>query len=83
MTSAVRYRAVGEDGVLVPLVNGRVIVVNEVGLRIVQLLDKPITRKDLAACVAAEFDVAAGQAEADFDLFLGELDKEQVLERHE
>ena len=83
LTSRVRYRAVGEDGVLVHFDNGRVMVVNEVGLCIVQLLDKLITRKDLAACVAAEFDVSAHQAEADLDLFLAELDEEQVLQRRE
>ena len=81
LTSQVRYRAVGEDGVLVHLDNGRVIVVNEVGLHIVQQLDKPRTRKDLAASIAAEFDVAANQAEADLDQFLAELDEEQVLDR--
>ena len=83
LTSRVRYRAVGEDGVLVHLDNGRVIVVNEVGLHIVQLLDRSMLRKDLTASVAAEFDVSADQAEADLDLFLAELDKEQVLEWRE
>ncbi len=81
LTSQVRYRAVGEDGVLVHLDNGRVIVVNEVGLRIVQLLDNPMARKDLAASIVAEFDVTTDRAEADVDLFLAELDHEQILER--
>ncbi len=83
LTSRLRYRAVGQDGVLVHLDNGRVIVVNEVGLRIVQLLDKPMLRQNLTASVAAEFDVSADQAEADLDLFLAELDEEQVLEWRE
>jgi hypothetical protein len=77
----VRYRAVGEDGVLVHLENGRVLVVNPVGLHIVQLLGAPISRQALAHAVADEFNVAADQAESDLEAFLAELDQEQVLER--
>ena len=76
----VRHRAVGEDGVLVHLDSGRVIVVNEVGQYIVQLLDQPMSRKALVACLLAEFDVSAEQAEVDIDLFLGELGNEQLVE---
>jgi hypothetical protein len=81
LTSSVRYRAVGEEGVLVHLENGRVIVVNPVGLHIVQLLGAPITRQALAVAIAAEFHVTADQAESDLQAFLAELDQEQVLER--
>ncbi len=80
MLPRVRHRAVGEDGVLVHLDSGRVIVVNEVGHYIVQLLDQPMSRKALAASLVAEFDVSAEQAEADLDLFLGELGNEQLVE---
>jgi hypothetical protein len=76
----VRHRAVGDDGVMVHLDSGRVIVVNEVGHYIVQLLDQPMSRKALAASLLAEFDVSAEQAEADLDLFLGELANEQLVE---
>ena len=82
LTSQVRHRAVGEDGVLVVLNTGRVIVVNEVGLYIVQLLDSPKARKDLVHAIALEFDVSLEQAETDLELFLTELTKEQVLKRH-
>jgi hypothetical protein len=76
----VRHRVVGEDGVLVHLDSSRVIVVNEVGRYIVQLLDQPTSRKALIASLVAEFDVSAEQAEADLDLFLGELANEQLVE---
>ena len=81
LTSEVRHRAVGEDGVLVVLNTGRVIVVNEVGLYVVQLLDSPKPRKDLVHAIALEFDVSLEQAETDLELFLTELSKEQVLQR--
>ncbi|MFT5372667.1 MAG: hypothetical protein ACI9R7_002216 [Lysobacterales bacterium] len=76
----VRHRAVGEDGVLVHLDSGRVIVVNEIGNYIVQLLDQPMSRIALVASLIAEFDVTSEQAETDLDLFLGELGNEQLVE---
>ena len=79
LQSTVRYRAVGDDGVLVHLDNGRVIVVNEVGLFIVQLLGEQATHQALVEAVAAEFDVSADQAGADIDQFLRQLEEEQVL----
>ena len=81
LSSRVRYRAVGGDGVLVHLDNGRVIVVNEVGLYVLEHLDKPANQKDLAASVAGAFDVTVDQAAADLDAFLDELDEEQILEQ--
>jgi len=80
LTSRVRHRAVGEEGVLVHLESGRVIVVNEVGLHIVQQLASAQTRQTLTESIAGTFDIGTEQAAADLDLYLAELDKEQVLE---
>ena len=80
LSPQVRYRAVDDEGVLVHLENGRVVVVNEVGLHIVQQLKKPITRSDLAMSIAAEFEVSSAQATEDLDLFLAELDQDQILD---
>ena len=81
LTDQVRFRAVGEDGVLVHLESGRVIVVNEVGLHIVQQLNESRARADLASSIVSEFEVSAEQAETDLDAFLAELDQEQILVR--
>ncbi len=81
LSSQVRYRAVGDDGVVVHLANGRVVVVNEVGLHLLGQLAAPRTREELAASVAKAFEVSPDQAEADLDGYLAELDAEQVLER--
>jgi len=81
LSSQARHRAVGEDGVLVHLANGRVLVVNEVGLYIVEQLRTPRTRQELAASIADAFDVSVDQAAADLETYLAELDAEQVLER--
>ena len=81
LTDQVRFRAVGEDGVLVHLESGRVLVVNEVGLYIVQQLNKSRTRADLTSSVVSEFEISTKQAEIDLDAFLVELDQEQILVR--
>jgi DNA phosphorothioation-dependent restriction protein DptG len=81
LTEQVRFRAVGEDGVLVHLESGRVIVVNEVGLHIVQQLNESRTRAELTSSIVSEFEVSAAQAESDLDAFLAELDQEQILVR--
>lgn len=80
LSSRLRYRAVGDEGVLVQLDNGRVIVVNEVGLHIVKQLDTPKTKKALTESITAAFDVDEAQAEHDLERFLTELDKDQALE---
>ena len=80
LSSQVRHRAVGDDGVLVHLANGRVLVVNEVGLYIVEQLDVPRTREELALSVADAFGVSVDRARGDLETYLAELDAEQVLE---
>ena len=81
LTAQIRHRAVEEEGVLIHLDNGRVIVVNEVGLFIVQKLDKPITQEELTAAITGEFDISTDQAAKDLEKFLAELDTEQAIER--
>jgi hypothetical protein len=80
LSSQIRHRAIGDEGVLVHLANGRVLVVNAVGLHIVEQLRTPRTRQELAASIAAAFEVSPDQAEADLETYLAELDAEQVLE---
>ncbi len=82
LTSRIRYRTVDNESVLIHLENDRVIVVNEVGLYIVQQLASPQTRQALADCIASHFDTDAEQAASDLDRYITELDKEQVLKHH-
>jgi hypothetical protein len=80
LSDQVRHRAVGDDGIVVHLRNGRVIVVNEVGLYIIQLLQKPKNRRFLIRSIISEFDVAADQAELDLVKFLNSIGQEDILE---
>lgn len=74
LSSRVRHRAVGDEGVLVHLERGQVLVVNELGMFIVQQLEQaPTTAGNLADAVAAGFDVEAEQARNDVSAFLDRL----------
>ena len=77
----VRWRAVGAEGVLVHLEQGRVLVLDTVGLFAIERLANPLSRHALAVAIANEFEVSTEQAEVDLDGFLAQLDAEQVLER--
>lgn len=79
LDSRVRYRAVGDEGVLVHLDSGRVIVINEVGLHLVQLLERPVTPEALTQSVAQSFAVSPDQARADIATYLEAMAAEQLL----
>lgn len=83
LSPRVRFRAVGDEGVLVQIESGRVLVVNAVGLYLLPLLKTPVPRKTLVSALVEEFEVSPGQAAMDLDAFIDQLDQEQVLLRSE
>lgn len=80
ISSRVRFRAVGDDGVLVHLDSGRVVVVNGVGLFLVEQLQQPRTRAELAHAITDTFDVGATEAETDLAAYLDDLAAEDMLQ---
>jgi len=81
LSSRVRFRDVAGQGVLVHLEEGRVLVVNDVGLFIVQALGRQaMTESELAEAVAQAFDVDASRAQSDVALFLEQLRGENALQ---
>lgn len=76
----VRFRTVGEEGVLVRQEAGEVLVVNEVGARVIALLDGERTVGELLATLAEEFDVAPEQLRRDVAEYLEQLVAAGVLE---
>lgn len=81
LSGRVRFRDVAGQGVLVHLDEGRVLVVNDVGLYIVQaLVRQAMTESELADAVARAFEVDAIQAKSDVALFLEQLRGEKVLQ---
>jgi len=74
ISGRVRHRAVVGEGVLVHLDSGRVLVVSEVGLSLVQrLAEGAMTVTELADAVVREFEVESERARADVEVFLGQL----------
>jgi hypothetical protein len=81
LSSRVRFRTVGDEGVLVHLENGRVMVVNDVGLYIVQALGKQaMSIEELADSVAGAFEVDADKARTDVSAFLDQMRGEQAID---
>ncbi len=80
LSSRVRSRGVGDEGVLVHLESGRVLVVNEVGQHIVEAIGRrAMTVDELSDAVASAFDVDASQARADVMAFLDQLRAENAV----
>lgn len=80
LSSRVRYRAVDDEGVVVHLDNGQVIVVNTVGLYILQQLERAKTVENLVTAMAEEFHITADAAYNDLMRYLEELSEHQVLQ---
>ena len=81
LSSRVRFRAIGDEGVMVNLESGRVMVVTEVGIFIVETLGRQdMTVIELAAKVAGAFEVDMDRARADVATFLDQLRGEQAIE---
>jgi len=81
LSRRVRFRNVAGQGVLVHLDEGRVLVVNEVGLYIVQALHRQaMSAAELAEAVSQAFEVEAAQAQADVAAFLDQLRGENALQ---
>lgn len=80
LSTKTRFRAVGEEGVLVHLESARVLVVNEVGLHLVGELGRGATTVDrLAQSVVSRFEVEFEQARRDVGDFLEQLRNEQAV----
>jgi hypothetical protein len=79
-TPRTRFRAVGEDGVLVHIERGRVSVVNGVGMQLFQWLQQPRSRADLLDLLCVEYEVERAQAAADLELYLDQLSAEGLLQ---
>ena len=76
----VRFRSLGDEGVIVQIDTGRIIVVNQVGVRILECLSEQVEAGYLVATITEEFDVTAEQAEVDIVDFLNSLGEEAVVE---
>ena len=68
-----RFRAVDDEGVIVQMDTGHVIVVNETALQLVAWLDSPLGISELAERLAQDYAVSPTAASADVTRCVEEL----------
>lgn len=76
-----RYRNVGGEGVVVRQEAGEVLVVNEVGARVLDLVDAQTPVDALVDALAAEYDADRATLERDVAAYLRELVDAGIIER--
>ena len=79
LNSRVRHRKVGNEGVVVCMHNGNVIIVNEMGAYIVDQLKEPQTFGCMVSAITSQYEVSEQQAEEDLQAYLVVLNEQQVL----
>jgi len=67
------FRAVGSEGVVVDQRKAEVIVVNALGLKVLELLRREEPRHAIIDTIAAQYDSTESQVTADVDAFLEDL----------
>ena len=78
----VRWRVMGDEAVVLQQTQAEVLVLNPVGLRVLELIDAERTVQDLLTTLAAEYDVEPDTLRQDVLAYLLELEDANVLERH-
>lgn len=81
--STIRFRVVGDEGVVVRQDSAEVIAVNDVGASILSLLDKRRTLGDLIEELLLEFEVDRESLRRDVVRFLSDLASAGVVEEVE
>ena len=77
---AVRFRIVDREAVVVRQDSGEVMVLNEVGARVLVLLAEGLSPDEIARRISEEFEVTPEQADEDVKLYLNELMEAGLIE---
>ncbi len=81
VASDVRFRPVFDEGIVIRQRAAEVLVLNEVGTRILELLAKERTLGEIRDTLTAEFDTAGTSVDQDVDDFVAQLEAAGVIER--
>lgn len=76
-----RYRNIGDEGVVVRQTAGEVLVLNEIGVRVLELLEVAVPVSGLLDALDAEYTVDRATLERDVLAYLQELMDAGVIER--
>ncbi len=76
-----RYRNIGGEGVVVRQAAGEVLVLNEIGVRVLELLEATMPVSGLLDALDAEYEIDRPTLEQDVLAYLQELVDAGVIER--
>ncbi len=79
-TSSVRYRAIGDETVVVIQHSAELLMLNEIGGRILELLDQPKTLASLVEALQDDYEVDPDTLRIDTVDYILELEKDGVVE---
>ncbi len=80
LKSDIRYRPIADEGIVLRQDEGEVLVVNGVGVRVVEIISEGTTLEQMLMTLEAEYDVEPEQLRADVLAYLEELENAGVLE---
>jgi hypothetical protein len=75
----IRFRRVGDEAVVLAQDAGEVLVLNEVGARVLELIEGKTPIRDWSALLLEEYDVEAQTLEADIARYTRELQDKGVI----
>lgn len=76
-----RYRNIGDEGIVVRQTVGEVLVLNEIGIRVLELLEAAVSVSGLLDALDAEYDIDRVTLERDVLAYLQELVDAGVIEQ--
>lgn len=77
----IRFRVIDGEGVIIRQEEGELLVVNEVGARILELLSEGIPTAGLIDRITQEFTVGGADLTQDVHRYLSELESARVVEK--
>lgn len=80
LRSDVRFRSVADEGVVLRQDEGEVLVVNGVGVRVVELVADGAGLEDMLGILENEYEVEPADLRTDVKTYLEELEEAGVLE---
>ena len=80
LKSVIRFRSIADEGIVLRQDEGEVLVVNGVGVRVVELIREGTTLEQILTTLEGEYDVEPEQLRTDVMTYLAELEEAGVLE---
>ncbi len=80
LKSDIRYRTIADEGIVLRQDEGEVLVVNGVGVRVVELIAEGTSFQQILTTLETEYEVEPEQLKTDVLTYLEELEKAGVLE---